>query len=172
MRKKFLLVTDHKPLTTLLGPKSGIPTLAAARLQRWALLLAAYQYDIEYRSTTKHANSACLSRLPIHSDKANEEVDEVRLINLLQIESLPMNVDQVRKATRTDPVLSRVLQYVMTGWPDKQITPEITLYFSKRHEITVEDGCLLWGIRVIIPSQLRERVLYELHTGHPGTGYV
>ena len=40
--------------------------------------------------------------------------------------------------------------------------------FSKRHEITVEDGCLLWGIRVIIPSQPRERVLYELHTGHPG----
>ena len=26
----------------------------------------------------------------------------------------------------------------------------------------------MWGIRVIIPSQLRERVLYELHTGHPG----
>ena len=41
-------------------------------------------------------------------------------------------------------------------------------FFSKRHEITVEDGCLLWGIRVIIPSQPRERVLYELHTGHPG----
>ena len=37
--RKFLLVTDHKPLTTVLGPKSGIPTLAAARLQRWALLL-------------------------------------------------------------------------------------------------------------------------------------
>ena len=53
-----------------------------------------------------------------------------------------MNVDQVRKSTRTDPVLSRVLQYVMTGWPDKQITPEITLYFSERLEITVEDGCL------------------------------
>lgn len=61
-----------------------------------------------------------------------------------------MNVDQVRKSTRTDPVLSRVLQYVMTGWPDKQITPEITLYFSKRHEITVEDSFLSWGIRVII----------------------
>ena len=57
-----------------------------------------------------------------------------------------MTVDRVRRTTRIDPVLSRVLQYVMTGWPDKQITPEITLYFSKRLEITVEDGCLLWGI--------------------------
>ena len=93
--RKFLLVTDHKPLTTLLGPKSGIPTLAAARLQRWALLLAAYQYDIF------------------------------------------KNVDHVRKATQTDPILSRVLQYTMTGWPDKQTAPEITQYFNKRHEITV-----------------------------------
>ena len=41
-------------------------------------------------------------------------------------------------------------------------------FFSKRHEITVEDGCLLWEIRVIILSQPRERVLYELHTGQPG----
>ena len=42
----------------------------------------------------------------------------------------------------------------MTGWPDKQITPEITLYFSKHHEITVKDGSLLWGIQAIIPTQL------------------
>ena len=66
--RKFLLVTDHKPLTTLLGTKSGITTLAAARLQRWALLLAAYQYDIEYRSTEKHGKADCLSRLPIRSE--------------------------------------------------------------------------------------------------------
>ena len=135
--RKFLLVTDHKPLTTLLGPKSGIPTLAAARLQRWALLLAAYQYDIEYRSTAKHANADCLSRLPIKIDKPDEGVDELKLINLLQIESLQLNVDHVRKATQTDPILSRVLQYTMTGWPDKQTAPEITQYFNKRHEITV-----------------------------------
>ena len=31
--RKFILVTDHKPLVSLLGPKTGIPTLAAARMQ-------------------------------------------------------------------------------------------------------------------------------------------
>ena len=44
----FTLVTDHKPLTTILGPKKGIPSLAAARLQRWALILSAYNYQIEF----------------------------------------------------------------------------------------------------------------------------
>ena len=96
--RKFLLVTDHKPLTTLLGPKSGIPTVAATRLQRWVLLLTVYQYDIECRSTEKHGNSDCLSHLQIGSEGSSEGVDEVKLINTVQIESLPMNVDQVCKA--------------------------------------------------------------------------
>ena len=49
--RRFTLVTDHKPLTTIFGPKKGIPAMAAARLQRWALLLAAYSYKIEFRPT-------------------------------------------------------------------------------------------------------------------------
>lgn len=45
--RRFSLLTDHRPLTLLLGPKRGIPVLAASRLQRWAIQLPAYQYDIE-----------------------------------------------------------------------------------------------------------------------------
>ena len=41
----FTLVTDHKPLLAMLGPKKSLPTLAAARLQHWAILLLGYQYD-------------------------------------------------------------------------------------------------------------------------------
>ena len=32
--RKFLLLTDHKPLTTIFGPKTGLPVVAASRLQR------------------------------------------------------------------------------------------------------------------------------------------
>ena len=63
--RRFVLVTDHKPLTTVLGPKNGIPPLAAARLQRWALLLSAYSYDIEFKPTRQHGNADGLSRLPL-----------------------------------------------------------------------------------------------------------
>ena len=48
---KFTLITDHKPLTVIFGPKTGVPTLAALRLQRWSLILMAYQYDIKYRKS-------------------------------------------------------------------------------------------------------------------------
>ena len=38
----FTIINNHKPLTIILTPKQGIPTLSAARIQRWALLLSAY----------------------------------------------------------------------------------------------------------------------------------
>ena len=38
----------------------------------------------------------------------------------------------------------------------------------RRHELTADQGCVLWGMRVIIPPSLRNRLLQELHEEHPG----
>ena len=46
--RHFKLLTDHKPLITLLGEHKSVPMLAAARIKRWAILLAAYDYTIEF----------------------------------------------------------------------------------------------------------------------------
>ena len=53
----FTLLTNHQPLTTILNLKKGIPSLAAARSQQWALLLSAYNYDISYKSTKEPSNA-------------------------------------------------------------------------------------------------------------------
>ena len=47
----LVFVTDHIPFMTTLGPKKGIPSLAAARLQRWTILFSGYRYEIEFRPT-------------------------------------------------------------------------------------------------------------------------
>ena len=41
--RKFILVTDHKPLLALFRPSKA---LAANRLARWALMLSQYDYSI------------------------------------------------------------------------------------------------------------------------------
>ena len=41
-------------------------------------------------------------------------------------------------------------------------------YRDRVVELSVEDGCLLWGGRVVIPSSLKETVLAELHKEHMG----
>ena len=77
--RHFVLITDHKPLISILGPKKSIPTMAAARMQQWALLLSAYSYDIVYRSTKAHANADALSRMPL---KGTEESNSSSLGHL------------------------------------------------------------------------------------------
>ena len=102
-------MTDHKPLTTLLSPSRGIPPLVAARLQRWAWLLSAYSYDIEFRRTNEHSNTDGLSRLPLPVQPPSST--EATFV-IGQIQALPVTVDCLVKATRKDPILSRVMQYV------------------------------------------------------------
>ncbi|KAL9958559.1 hypothetical protein ACROYT_G035588 [Oculina patagonica] len=167
--RRFTLLTDHRPLTYLLGPKRGIPVLAASRLQRWAIQLAAYTYDIEYRASKNHGNADALSCLP---RKTTEEADdwstEGDQVNRVQIERAPITATRIREATRGDPFLSRVLHYVLHGWPAEENTPEeFRFYRAKREEFTVEDGCLLRGTRVVIPTRYRKEVLTELHLNHP-----
>ena len=45
--RQFTLETDHKPLESLFNQKKALPTMAAARIQRWALMLATYNYTIK-----------------------------------------------------------------------------------------------------------------------------
>ena len=73
--RPFTLVTDLKPLLAIAGPKKGVPTLAAARMQRWALILAAYQHELQFRSIDEHKNADMLSRLPLKEEDftASEE---------------------------------------------------------------------------------------------------
>jgi len=165
--RHFVLVTDHKPLTHIFGPKHGIPPLAAARLQRWSLILAAYSYDIQFRPTGAHANADGLSRLPLKNEEPSVTSEEPAIFNVSQIESLPVTAKQMQAATRTDPVLSKVFRYVKTGWP-KQCDPQLKPYWFRRFELTVEGGCLLWGIRVLVPEKLQKQLLDELHRDHPG----
>lgn len=165
--RRFVLVTDHKPLTTILGPKKGIPPMAAARLQRWALKLSAYTYTIEFRGTKEHCNADGLSRLPLNCVGTLEYADDPMYVNMAQLESLPVTATQLATATRTDPVLSKVHHYVTRGWP-QQVDAGLKPYFSRKEELAVESGCVLWGLRVLVPEKWRERVLSELHHDHPG----
>ena len=44
----FTLIIDHKPLTSVFHPEKGVPAMSAARLQRYVLFLAGFDYKIEY----------------------------------------------------------------------------------------------------------------------------
>ena len=165
--REFTLVTDHRPLTTIFGPKKGVPPLAAARLQRWALLLSAYRYNIEFKPTLAHANADGLSRLPLKQKAATGNPPDPGVFNVRQLNVLPVTAKQLAAATCTDPVLGRVLRYTRAGWP-QEVKEELKPFSNRRKELSVEEGCILWGMRVVVPTKLLKQVLSELHQGQLG----
>lgn len=83
------------------------------------------------------------------------------------LKSSPVSSSQIAEATRKDPVLVMISQYVSQGWPEVlPQQPELTPYFAKRKELSSYNGCPLWGCRVVIPKLYQEAVLTQLHEGH------
>ena len=136
---KFTLITDHKLLLAILGPKKGIPPLDAARLQSQAILLSAYNYDIQSKSTSTHANVDALSCLPILDTTTEDQSVEVSLFNVAQINSLPVTAQQIDRFTKTDPQCPAVYRQ---GWPST-VPEEIKPYKQRANETTTEGNCLL-----------------------------
>ncbi|XP_054257422.1 uncharacterized protein K02A2.6-like [Macrosteles quadrilineatus] len=163
--KKFLLATDHRPLTFLLGPTRSIPTLAAARVQRWALILSAYEYEIVYKKGCDMANADGLSRLPCQNEKPGPE-NTVAFFSIAN--ELPVTAKEISTATRYDPILSKVLDFTIHGWPEYVSNELLKPYVVRSHELSVDGDCVLWGRRVIIPEPYRKEILFLLHKEHPG----
>ena len=165
--RQFVLVTDHRPLCKILGHDQAIPPLAAARMQHWALILSAYRYSIQYIAGEKNSCADCLSRLPVKQQDAGaaESSGDIFALDWL---SIPVTAKDVANATRKDKILAVVLQWVQHGnWPS-QSNEATDPYFRRRFELTCQNGCILWGQRVVIPNSLREQLLKELHEGHIG----
>lgn len=109
---------------------SGYPPLAAARMQRWALILAIYQYDIQYKSSERHGNCDSLSRLPLPDGSEEEETFEwVFCLDL----GLPVSSQEIATATKEDSILSRVFDFTLNGWPAHVTDTDLQPFFDRRN---------------------------------------
>lgn len=165
--RKFTLRTDHKPLVSIFGPQTGIPAMAASRMQRWAVIMSAYTYDIEYIKTNENSADG-LSRLPV-SDSTNKpnKIPEQTFLHLAQ-DALLLDYNDIKRGTKNDPILVRILSYIRDGWPAECEIQAMRPYFNRKNELYEELGCVMWGYRVVIPTSCRDKVLKIIHEPHMG----
>ena len=135
--RHFTLLSDHKPLLYLLSPDKPVPPMASARLQRWALLLSAYDYSIQYRPGKRHANSDTFSHLPLSTAPTSTSPtgETVLLFECLSV--APLTINDIRRGTDRDPVLSKIRTYTLQGWPSSLTEGELQPYWRRRDEISV-----------------------------------
>ena len=177
--RKFRLVTDHKPLCAIFSPKKQLPIFTAQRLQRYAITLMAYQFDIQYKPTKDHGNADGLSRLSTQQDVEFDKIEDRENAEILcniqeAVDGFPMTHEHVRSETFKDPALKSVISYIRhSNWPkSSRLTCDLIPFYNQKASFCVENDVILLqrqGVtRVVIPTALRAKVLHLLHEGHWG----
>lgn len=170
--RQITLRTDNKALSLIFNEKKGLPVMSAQRLQRYAVFLAGYNYKIEHVKGIEIGNVDALSRLPIKSkDAINYEASDNLYINAIFTEIKSLADIDLAKCVQNDKILKEVfIRVYLDKWPinESEVPEELRIYFRKRLELTIEQGCLMWGHRIIIPQSVKELILKELHNTHLG----
>ena len=95
----FTLITDHKPLLGLLNKHKPTSQHASARVRRWALYLSMFEYTLQFRNTTAHANADALSRLPLPVEPAISKLPPELVLLIEHMSESPVTACQIRTFT-------------------------------------------------------------------------
>ena len=96
---------------------------------------------------------------------------EVEAVSMAQ--DLPVSaarVDDIRKHTEEDHELQELIKVILTGWPeDKSQVPNSAVpYYNVRGELTVQNGVIFRGERVVTLKSLSRDMLQRIHASHLG----
>ena len=58
--------------------------------------------------------------------------------------------------------------FIQSGWTQLKLEPDLQPFYNRQNELSVVDGCILWGSRVVVPVPGCQLILQQLHVTHPG----
>ncbi|RWR98802.1 Retrotransposable element Tf2 protein type 1-like protein, partial [Dinothrombium tinctorium] len=166
---KFQIETDHKPLISLFKkPLYDCPL----RIQRMMIKLQAYDFNAHYVPGKFLHIADALSRDP--EEKANDDVDKaVEAYVKLVVQVLPFTderLKRIEKETQSDEELILLRKMILTGFPKyfNECPLSIQKFWKVKDELSVANGIIFRGKRVVIPQSLRSEMLRKIHEGHLG----
>ena len=102
------------------------------------------------------------SRFLLQSLADDEDWDpDVHYVFASGADELPVTAEEIAEGTKTDSLLVKVYEYTSSGWPGTCPSPEPRPFWNRRDELSLENGCLLWSRRVIVPFRFQKRLLEE-----------
>ncbi|KAL1255543.1 hypothetical protein QQF64_013604 [Cirrhinus molitorella] len=137
--------------------------------------LMKFTYTISHVPGKHIATTDVLSRAPGEEKRDKDQQQNEEELNLYVnsvVTSLPATekrLHEIQQHQEADPVLQLVKKYTLEGWPTKSRVEAMVLpYFQFAGELTVENGLLLKGCRLVIPKSLQSDILEKLHSAHQG----
>ena len=86
---------------------------AIATLVTYTICLSLWNQTLQ---RSEHSNSDAMSRLLFNEPS---QPLEQSIFHVTTVADLPISSKEIREATQKEPILSRVLEYTLNGWPDK-----------------------------------------------------
>ena len=77
---------------------------------------------------------------------------------------------QIQRLTASDSQLQTLRTTILTGWLNsKDLTPlNIRAFWNIQEELTIQNGIIYKGHRVVIPKEMRAEILGRIHSSHVG----
>ena len=165
--------TDHKPLVSIFK-KSLVD--CPLRVQKLLLRIQRYDLEVTYTPGKLLVAADTLSRAtdPKHPKGIDSSTaEEIDLYVDMVMKSIPISekrMIQIKEETQKDEKMKTLIRIIQEGWPNnkRNCLPEVTDYWNVRESLSVQDGIVLKGLRVVIPPAMRSSVLSKIHEGHLG----
>ncbi|XP_042145272.1 uncharacterized protein LOC120848911 [Ixodes scapularis] len=161
--RSFVIRTDHQALVTLLSNKgSGIRPL---RITRWSSRLLNYNFKMEFQKGATNVVADAFSRLPVSDTEEGMRFDE----EVVSVVMVPLSKGGFQQATANDIVLPSVIRYTTSVWPeDSKTNPDLRPYYHVRDQLSLYDGILYKGEKLVVPVEFRDRIVEVAHEVHQG----
>ena len=116
-----------------------------------------------------------LSRAPLtdsghdSTHELQQEVDNYVYGVLANLPATEPKLNQIRETQHEDEVCSQIIQHCFDGWPGRTKLPgAFKPYAPYASELSVQNGLLMKGERIVIPCCMRLEMLDRLHDAHQG----
>ena len=79
-------------------------------------------------------------------------------------------LEEICTATDEDDELKSLKEIIYVGWPQSRSDVHLVLlpYWNFRDELSIDNGIVTKGTRIVIPRKIRSRILAQLHLAHQG----
>ena len=130
------------------------------------LRLQPYDLNVTYKPGKEISMGDALSRAHLPDAVPDIEPVMVNMINFIAV--TPTRYKQFQECTADE--LNELHAVILKGWPDtKQETPHaIRMYWTVRDELSVSDGVVDKGMRIVVPPSIRPDILAQIHESHLG----
>ena len=92
------------------------------------------------------------------------------LLSVHPQDTFSRKLDQLRKSTAQDNQLTRLSHYINTGFPcdEKNLLTDLQEFWNFRDTLSIKNGLITCGSRIIVPHEMRVEMLQYIHEGHQG----